>query len=95
MGITVGVCTGVALGTGVDPCAVVKGSGSIRSDKVGVGGCVGIVVAVGTGVSVGAGAGGGGCTEQAMTRISATPTTDAATADLPNSAPPGESKRRR
>ena len=69
------------------------GLGSIRSDKVGVGGCVGIVVAVGTGVSVGAG--GGGCTEQAMTRISATPTTDAATADLPNSAPPGESKRRR
>ena len=69
---------GVAIGIGVVVWTLAAGPGSIRSDKVGVGGCVGIVVAVGTGVSVGAGVGGGGCTEQAMTRISATPTTDAA-----------------
>ena len=49
---------GVAIGIGVVVWTLAAGPGSIRSDKVGVGDCVGIVVAVGTGVSVGAGGGG-------------------------------------
>ena len=40
---------GVAIGIGVVVWTLAAGPGSIRSDKVGVGGCVGIVVAVGDG----------------------------------------------